>query len=274
MRSQSGFSLVELSIVLVILGLLTGGILGGQALIRAAELRAVNTELSRYQTAVLTFRDKYFALPGDMPNATRFWGALDGNDGVQPDCRGESTGSLTCNGDGNGQVNPNLATSANTYEAFLVWSHLANAGLIEGKYSGSTSGPSQTLCVNPAGVGNMIAGCNVPTSKISTGAWSLIWLGTLTSDSNLFDGNYGNILQLSGTPVFDTNATLRSLFSPEEAWNIDTKFDDGRIGYGSVVSGRWQFCGTGAANQADVANATYRLSSSNKSCTIVLRNAF
>lgn len=61
---NGGFSLVELSIVLVILGLLTGGILGGQSLIKAAELRAVTTELDAFQTATNTFRQKYFALPG------------------------------------------------------------------------------------------------------------------------------------------------------------------------------------------------------------------
>ena len=73
--ARSGFSLVELSIVLVILGLLTGGILAGQSLIRAAELRSVATESQRYMAALNSFRDKYFALPGDMANATAFWGA-------------------------------------------------------------------------------------------------------------------------------------------------------------------------------------------------------
>ena len=71
---RSGFSLVELSIVLVILGLLTGGILAGQNLIRAAELRSVTTQFQNYHAAVMTFRDKYFALPGDMANAEDFWG--------------------------------------------------------------------------------------------------------------------------------------------------------------------------------------------------------
>jgi prepilin-type N-terminal cleavage/methylation domain-containing protein len=60
---RRGFSLVELSIVLVILGLLTGGILTGQNLIRAAELRSAVTELQRHQASTQSFRDKYFAIP-------------------------------------------------------------------------------------------------------------------------------------------------------------------------------------------------------------------
>lgn len=135
LRSQSGFSLVELSIVLVILGLLTGGILGGQALIRAAELRSVSTEYQRWTTATQTFRDKYFALPGDMTNATAFWGALDGNNGIGPDCRGESTGLPTCNGDGNGRIESNTESAVSTHEKWLIWRHLVNAGLIEGSYT-------------------------------------------------------------------------------------------------------------------------------------------
>src|SRR5438552_4058186 len=75
---RQAFSLVELSIVLVILGLLVGGILSGQSLIRAAELRSVTTEFSRYLAAVQSFKDKYFALPGDMANATAFWGIAGG----------------------------------------------------------------------------------------------------------------------------------------------------------------------------------------------------
>ena len=77
----------------VILGLLVGGILAGQSLIRASELRAVTTEFTKYQTALNSFRDKYFAYPGDMTNATSFW----------PSC---GTTALTtaegCNGNGDG----------------------------------------------------------------------------------------------------------------------------------------------------------------------------
>lgn len=75
-ETEFAFSLVELSIVLVILGLLVGGVVAGQSLIRAAELRSVSTDYQRFLTATLTFRDKYFALPGDFTMASRVWGLL------------------------------------------------------------------------------------------------------------------------------------------------------------------------------------------------------
>lgn len=151
---RTGFSLVELSIVLVILGLLTGGILAGQNLIRAAELRSVVTEFQSYQTAVRTFQGKYFSLPGDMPNATDFWGAPGNNTANCPATAG--TGSQTCNGDGDGVVDINNV--ANQYdEPLLFWQHLANSGLIEGSYTGIAGG---------AGTGHTIPGVNGPRSKI------------------------------------------------------------------------------------------------------------
>ena len=133
-KEINAFSLVELSIVLVILGLLTGGILAGQNLIRASELRAVITEFQNYNTAVNTFRDKYFALPGDMRNATAFWGdqatgTESCSDGSVPD---GTPG--TCNGDGNG----NITSAAGVIEYLRFWQHLSLSGLIEGSYTGYT----------------------------------------------------------------------------------------------------------------------------------------
>lgn len=117
-----GFSLVELSIVLVILGLLTGGILTGQSLIRASELRSITTEYNRYIAAAQTFRDKYFALPGDMANATAFWGAAHATPAT---CKTTASSSaLTCNGNADGFIQGVVATSN---ESFRFWQHLANA---------------------------------------------------------------------------------------------------------------------------------------------------
>src|ERR1017187_10122680 len=67
---KAGFTLVELSIVLVIIGLIIGGVLVGRDLISAAEVRAQISQIEKYQTAVNTFRDKYGYLPGDIPEPT------------------------------------------------------------------------------------------------------------------------------------------------------------------------------------------------------------
>jgi prepilin-type N-terminal cleavage/methylation domain-containing protein len=71
-----GFTLVELSIVLMIIGLLVSGILVGKDMIRAAELRSITSEKDQFQTAVNLFKNKYLGLPGDLSNATAFWGVM------------------------------------------------------------------------------------------------------------------------------------------------------------------------------------------------------
>src|ERR1700754_5054766 len=103
-RHRHGFTLVELSIVLVILGLLVGGVLAGQSLIRAAELRSISTDTTQYRTALFSFREKYNALPGDMINATSFWG--DRATGAESCADGAIANGTpgTCNGNGNGMI--------------------------------------------------------------------------------------------------------------------------------------------------------------------------
>ncbi|MBN8543813.1 MAG: prepilin-type N-terminal cleavage/methylation domain-containing protein [Alphaproteobacteria bacterium] len=246
---RSAFSLVELSIVLVILGLLTGGILAGQSLIRASELRAVTAEYQRYAAAVNTFRDKYFALPGDMANAQNFWGVAHATPATCVTTVG--TGTQTCNGDGNGRID----ISAGSREPFRAWQHLANAGLIEGTYTGTVTLPTW------------------PSSKISNNSTWGMGNWNYTGSLYWFDGDYGNVLyngaNNAGTTIGNVN--------PSEAWNIDTKMDDGLPAQGKLWGGGWgsgmstagTFCTT-AASSATL-TATYLLSNNNKDCMFVWR---
>lgn len=215
-KANRGFSLVELSIVLVILGLLVGGVLSGQSLIRAAELRAVTTERDRYATAVGTFRDKYFALPGDFPMATQFWGDQATGTAACADAAVPDGTPGTCNGDGNGNIGSNGA--ANT-EALRAWQHLQLAGLIEGTYTGFTNGAP-----TPA-----VPGTNVPRSKLGRAGWGLFYRGF--TGSQIWQQS-GNFLQI-GTS--DVNGLFIGTMNPSEAWNIDTKVDDGIPVTGSLL---------------------------------------
>lgn len=125
-RKKAAFSLVELSIVLVILGMLVGGVLAGQSLIRASELRSITSDIHKMQSARIAFRDKYFSLPGDMPNAISFWGRQAGNagDGVDSTCAAltyatPSTDSRTCNGNGDGFIG--TSGSGMEFESIRYW---------------------------------------------------------------------------------------------------------------------------------------------------------
>ncbi len=264
MLMNRGFSLVELSIVLVILGLLTGGILAGQSLIRAAELRTIPRDISKYQTAAMTFRDKYFALPGDFSKAVDFWGAAGGNatDNYTTTCSPTSgTGTQTCNGNSNGQID------CGTPECYRIWQHLANAGLIEGTYAG----------IDNVSTPGTLAGYNAPKAKVGAGnaAYGMQWGGTATSDPTIFDGNYQNIILYGG---FVASASPRgAAIKPEEAWNIDTKMDDGRPGFGNVTS----YKQGNAANQSPNCTTTnvastsnYALTTASNECALIVKAGY
>jgi prepilin-type N-terminal cleavage/methylation domain-containing protein len=113
-HSQAGFTLVEIAIVMVIIGLLIGGIIKGQELIKNAKVKRVMKQVDEMRAAVTSYQDRYAFLPGDDSSATTH--------------TGDST--LT-NGDGNGQIASN--------EAPDLFMHLAASGLITGSYTTATS---------------------------------------------------------------------------------------------------------------------------------------
>lgn len=248
-----GFSLVELSIVLVILGLLVGGILAGQSLIRASELRAVTTEQQRYRTATYAFRDKYFKLPGDFDRATEVWGtaAACPGDYTQP-----STDRSTCNGNGDGLLSASSTASVGN-ERFRYWQHLANAGLIEGTYTGVSGSGSAT--------NHHVRGQNVPASKLSGACWShLHWASAVTGDVSSFDNPGGSRLFIGKDST--NGSCVQAFLKPEEAWNVDVKSDDGVPGTGHTIAYFWDDCTDAASSAALTAN--YALNVNSAVCSL------
>ncbi|MBY0355600.1 MAG: type II secretion system GspH family protein [Rickettsiales bacterium] len=253
MRRNSGFSLLELSIVLVIIGLLASGVMVGQSLVRGAEIRSVITDLNKISTATNAFRLKYNALPGDMKNATAYWGVrAAGTDVVCHQTINTTTG--TCNGDGNGIIDYIAGDSATFGERFLAWQHLSRAGLIEGNFTGASGSTTSLLAVPET---------NVASSKITSSFFSFGYLyGPYSGDVNVFDGSYNRNL----IALYTTSAPP---LKPEEAWNIDTKLDDGRPATGIVFT--WKntsVWGPGCATTDVVSTAAYALTSNSNLCLI------
>jgi prepilin-type N-terminal cleavage/methylation domain-containing protein len=114
---QSGFTLVEIAIVLVIIGLLLGGILKGQELINSAKVKNLANDFRVVPTYIYAFQDKFKALPGDDISATTHMS------GCTAPCQ---------NGNGNGVINGNWNSVTATDESWQFWAHVRHANLAAG----------------------------------------------------------------------------------------------------------------------------------------------
>ena len=261
MRQKNGFSLVELSIVLVVIGLLVGGVLAGKSLLRSADMRSIVAQYHKYVTAGQAFKDKYGELPGDMPNATTYWGTANANPATCVDTA-TTTGTATCNGDGNGSI----GVAAGSNELYRFWQQLSNAGLIDGKYDGISHGSTE---------GSATA-ANSPAGRAGNGLWWVADISDRTSDGSIFDGAYGNTFEY-GFPIVNGDPA-GAIFTPTELWNIDSKLDDGYPGTGKVMArdiNGWTGtnCTTATASN-QTTTAKYNLSNSNILCSMLFPHVF
>ena len=252
------FTLIELSIVIVIIGLLIGGILGGQSLIRSSELQSVLSDLSKIKSAVTQFKDQYGALPGDLADDTDYWGSAGGT-GLSDDtnCTNNIPSTQnTCNGPNAGNMGIDYVDGSSNHwpSGFMAWQHMSKAGLIVGKYTGVGNGG--TLISAP--------GINVYPSRIKNVGYTFTYLGTIVAINwGEYQGTYNNLMYL-GTAG---NLGAGNFLTPTEAWNIDTKIDDGRPGLGAIYTWR----ATGCTDDTDAthgATANYALTTQDKVCNL------
>lgn len=216
-QTEGGFTLVELAIVMIIIGLLIGGILKGQELITNARVSSTVAQVKAVESGIGGFRDKYAALPGDVRGAsTRLPSCAAGLCATDPAVGTGGDGVISNTGPAS---DPGLAVGRTT-ESGLAFIHLAAAGMIGGVQSTATA------------VG---AGASNPTTPLG-GAWTM---GTTTGaaatgvvlPTGLASGVY---IETTPAVAAAVPATDAQVMTPSSAANIDRKLDDGLPNTGNV----------------------------------------
>lgn len=236
MKKQGGFTLVELAIALMVIGLLIGGVLKGQELIDNARITRTVKDISDYNTAVMIFQSTYSALPGDIKRPSRI-----------PNC----TETLCMEtGDHNKQIGNHVGSSEISLvydhnliarEARRFWIHLTKAGMI-----------SSIIDTSYTGTPN-VAGIDFPKTPYG----SFLFIAYLDPnpgfDDELFPfgdqrGHY--FAMLSAVTNLRTGNAM--VIPVQSAARMDSKIDDGKALTGKVRSGM----GTSCANSDNTDYAT------------------
>jgi len=207
--SEAGFTLVEIAIVLVIIGLLLGGILKGQEMITQAKIKNAINDFNGVTVAVTSYQDRYRTLPGDDANATTRWT-------TQAPGKGNADGVMAGKYNANNTAGTGGAP-ADGAESNLFWQHLRIAGFVPGLTTGSGSGtPPQNAAGGIVGPENAVVGTNglgftaliICSSNLPDKV--AIAIDTQADDSNSATGQIRAQLQTQANP--DTVANPASAY--------------------------------------------------------------
>lgn len=212
-QGEKGFTLVELAIVMIIIGLLIGGILKGQELIANARVTSQVSQVKGIDAAMTTFRDQYNSLPGDIANPN----------GRLPNC---TVAICSTAGDGDTRVqdataNDPGAASANS-EGGRAFVHMAAAGVLGGVNPGATAFDATAVPDAQIGSGKLTFGYSAGGAAALTGQ---------IAAAGVPAGHY-----LVMKSAFNSAANANLPLVPKTAANIDRKLDDGNPNTGSVVA--------------------------------------
>ena len=208
-QKQHGFTLIELSIVIIIIGLLISGIVSGDSLVEQAKLQSLANEITKYKTAYNAFKLTYNAIPGDMNNAHSFWTS------------GCTVDSSHCNGDGDGLIargGGDLGNTVDSTEGTKAIKHLSLARLIN-FHSPELADSDVEANDNIAPIGpfdsmlQIFAGRKLYPNWTFGYAYEVLWPNYTT-----------NALYFTAA---GPDHRIR-LLTPSQGYNIDVKLDDGQ----------------------------------------------
>lgn len=207
-----GFTLIEMSIVLVIIGLIVGGILVGQELVAGAKIRAQVSQITQIAQALNTFKGKYDKLPGDWYTGTTAFGLSGGN------ATGQRDDNVI------DDMNPvNAYMHSIGYEGVYFFAHLVQAKLIPATYM--------------AGVDTAGTACWIDSSMGNAGYYSMALNPQYGMMATTWQGSTWVWLGLNDCAANTVNvAGIIPVMTPSQAYAIDIKMDDGIPGTGTVLA--------------------------------------
>jgi len=235
LKPQAGFTLVELAIVMIIIGLLIGGVLKGQQLITNAQITATVAQIKAIDAATTSFKDQFATVPGDMANPTA----------RIPNCPAVGACGNVGNADGRVGAASISFAAVPAGEQIGYWAQLSADGLLTG------------ITPNTAAMTITGWGQYAPASKITGGGFDVGWNAGGAASLNAIEDNTavtnaGEYLALHGTAGAIVGAAAADSFlTANQADRIDTKIDDGSPNTGTVVAG-----GNAAASATACVSAT------------------
>ncbi len=241
--NQKGFTLLELSVVIVIIGLLIAGVTSGTQLLKSAEVTKQVSQLTQMRSYYTAFRATHAAVPGDFARGFVLWGSAT--------CTNNSVHSASdgCNGNGDGNLG-----GATSNEGVLLWRHLFLSGIM----------PTNITTVYTGGTA--IIGTHVPAGVVRNS-------GFYTG----YDSYYGIVdiqdMYILGSSV-SGDMPYGAVLKPSDAKIIDQKIDDGHPIRGRAFSGTSPVGATGTcvngSGGENLTNATdYTLSNNSVACRMV-----
>lgn len=223
-KRQSGFTLVELAIVIVIIGFIVAGIAAGSSLIKQAQIRSIMSDFSSFQVGYNNFLGRYNAVPGDFSSGESYWPA---------GATGCAATGISCNGNGNGLIEfSTTGVAGGISETRLAWRQLALAGMLSAGITQITT--SNTLTDNA-----MILATRAPISKISGAGYVMAGYYATGANNYLFGTTTSGWLGTGKNSVYIGRASAASgdatgvlshgALNPDDAFQIDQKMDDGSV---------------------------------------------